>query len=340
LYTVLPSQFLSPSRAKTVQESAMLTSLMPIRSAAWGAALLAGSIVMVAPAWAEWPEKPITISVGFAAGGTTDVAARAVAEVVAKKLGQPVVIENKAGAGGAIAATALTKMPADGYNLVATTSTTITLDPQLMKLGYTPADFTYVAAVGEFPEAFIALPKHGWKTLNDAMAAAKATGRMNYASNTALDRMISSAIAKKAGVALVPVPTRSGAEVVTQVMGGHVDIGYSSGAYYPQAKAGEIAVMAVLGDKRVAGLPDVPTLKELGYGISSVNLILFVAPKGLPPDVAKKLDEAFAAAGADPSIVSLMEKRSLNNFVETGTALAKTIQDHIDGYAKLIESSK
>lgn len=318
----------------------MLTSAMPIRSAVWGAALLAVSAVVAGPAWAEWPEKPITISVGFAAGGTTDIAARAVAEVVAKKLGQPVVIENKAGAGGAIAATALTKMPADGYNLVATTSTTITLDPQLMKLGYAPADFTYVAAVGEFPEAFIALPKHGWKTLNDAMAAAKTTGRMNYASNTALDRMISTAVGKKAGVALVPVPTRSGAEVVTQVMGGHVDIGYSSGAYYPQAKAGEIAVMAVLGDKRVAGLPDVPTLKELGYGISSVNLILFVAPKGLPPEVAKKLDEAFAAAGADPSIVSLMEKRSLNNFVETGAALAKTIQDHIDGYAKLIESSK
>ncbi|MFD2182349.1 tripartite tricarboxylate transporter substrate binding protein [Rhodoplanes azumiensis] len=308
-----------------------------IRSVLWSAALLAA---FAAPSRAEWPEKPVTIAVGFAAGGTTDVVARAVAEVVAKQLGQPVVVENKPGAGGAVAATALARMPADGYNLVATTSTTITLDPQLMKLGYTPADFTYVAAIGEFPEAFIALPKHGWKTLADAMAAAKATGRMNYASNTALDRMISTAVAKKAGVSLVPVPTRSGAEVVTQVMGGHVDLGYSSGAYYPQAKAGELAVMAVLGDKRVAGLPDVPTLKELGYGVASVNLILFVAPKGLPPAVAKRLDDAFAAAGKDPAIVSLMEKRSLNQLVETGAPLEATVKRHIDDFGKLIEQSK
>lgn len=308
-----------------------------VRSVLWSAALLAAFAV---PSRAEWPEKPVTIAVGFGAGGTNDIVARAVAEVVAKQLGQPVVVENKPGAGGAVAATALAKMPADGYNLVATTSTTVTLDPQLMKLGYTPADFTYVAAIGEFPEAFIALPKHGWKNLADAMAAAKATGRMNYASNTALDRMISAAIAKKAGVSLVPVPTRSGAEVVTQVMGGHVDLGYSSGAYYPQAKAGDLAVMAVLGDKRVAGLPDVPTLKELGYGVASVNLVLFIAPKGLPPAVAKKLDDAFATAGKDPSIVALMENRSLNAVVETGATLDATIKRHIDDFAKLIEASK
>lgn len=315
----------------------MHTSPMLSRYAIWGATLLA---LLTGPARAEWPEKPITVTVGFGAGGTTDVAARAVAELAAKKLGQPVVVENKPGAGGAVAVTALTKAPADGYNLVATTSTTITLDPQITKLGFSPNDFTYVAAIGEFPEAFIALPKQGWKNLSDALAAAKATGRMNYASSTSLDRMITSVLAKKVGVQLVPVPTRSGAEVVTQVMGGHVDLGYSSGAYYPQAEAGEVAVMAVLGEKRLAGLPNVPTLKELGYGLSSVNLILFVAPKGLPADVAAKLYAAFAAAGADPAIVDLMQKRSLNNFVETGDALTKTIRSQTEGYARLIEASK
>jgi tripartite-type tricarboxylate transporter receptor subunit TctC len=302
---------------------------------------VAACLAAATSARAQWPEKPITLIVGFGAGGTTDVAARAVGEVVSKKLGQPVVVENRAGAGGAVAASALTRMRPDGYSLVATTSTTITLDPQLGQLGYSLDDFTYVAAVGEFPEAFIALPSRGWKTLSEALAAGKSGGgRMSYASNTALDRMIAAVVAKKAGITLAPVPTRGGAEVVTQVMGGHVELGYSSGAYYPQAKAGELAVLAVLGEKRVAGLPDVPTLLELGYGVSSVNAILFVAPKGLPPDVKAKLEAAFAAAAADPAIVDLMAKRSLNTFVQTGATLEATMREHAKGYERLIEAAK
>lgn len=292
-------------------------------------------------AQAAWPEKPVTVTVGFGAGGTTDVVARAVADLVSKTLGQPVIVENRPGAGGAVAATALTKLPADGYNLVATTSTTITLDPQVTKLGFGIDDFTYVAATGEFPEAFIALPKSGWKTLKDAIEAAKASGgKTTYASSTALDRMITAALGKRTGLQLVPVPTRSGAEVVTQVMGGHTPLGYSSGAYYPQAKSGEVVALAVLGEKRLKGLPNVPTLKELGYGLSSVNLILFVAPKGLPADIAKRLYAAFAAAAADPTINDLMEKRSLNPFVATGDALARTIASQSEGFKQLLEASK
>ncbi len=306
-------------------------------------ALLGAAFVLLGQpaAQAAWPEKPITVTVGFGAGGTTDVVARAVADLVSKKLGQPVVIENRPGAGGAVAATALTKQPADGYNLVATTSTTITLDPQVTKLGFGLDDFTYVAATGEFPEAFIALPKSGWKTLKDAIEATKASGgKTTYASSTSLDRMITAALGKKTGVQFVPVPTRSGAEVVTQVMGGHTPLGYSSGAYYPQAKSGEVAALAVLGEKRLKGLPDVPTLKELGYGLSSVNLILFVAPKGLPEEVAKPLYAAFSAAAADPAITALMENRSLNAFVATGDDLAKTIAGQSESFRQLLEASK
>jgi tripartite-type tricarboxylate transporter receptor subunit TctC len=289
---------------------------------------------------AAWPEKPITITVGFGAGGTTDVAARAVGELLSKKLGQPVVIENRPGAGGAVAATALTKAAPDGYNLVATTSTTIALDPQMTALGYKLDDFTYIAAIGDFPEAFIALPKQGWKTLAEAFAANKAKGTLNYASTTSLDRMMTKVLGKQVGLNLVPVPTKGGAEAVTQVLGGHVDLAYSSGAYYPQAKAGALSVLAVLSDRRVAGLPDVPTLMELGYGVSSVNLILYIAPKGLPADVKAKLEAAFAEAGADPSTVALMEKRSLNNIVEVGDALEKTIRAHAASYKKMIEAAK
>lgn len=290
---------------------------------------------------AEWPEKPITLIVGFGAGGVTDIATRAIGEIVSRKLGQPVVVENRPGAGGAIAATALTKMKPDGYNIVSTISTTITLDPQITQLGYSLDDFTYVAAVGEFPEAFISLPSKGWKTLNDAVAAGKAgNGRMTFASNTALDRLIASAIAKKSGISLAPMPTRGGSEVVTQVMGGHVDFGYSAGAYYQQAKAGDLAVLAILGERRLAGFPEVPTLLELGYGITSTSAILFVAPKGLPPEIKTKLETAFAAAAADPAIVDMMSKRSLSAFMQTGTQLETTMRAHAKGYHQLIDLAK
>ncbi len=302
-----------------------------------GAALLA----LTTTAQAAWPEKPITITVGFGAGGTTDVVARAVADLVSKKLGQPVIIENKPGAGGAVAMTTLKNMPPDGYNLVATTSTTVTLDPQMTPLGYGLTDFTYIAATGEFPEAFIAKPESGWKTVTDAFNAIKASGgKSTYSSTTSLDRMVTTVLGKKLGLSLVPVPTRSGAEVVTQVLGGHTQLGYSSGAYYPQAKEGKIAVLAVLAEQRLKGLPDTPTLKELGYGLSSVNLVLFVAPKNLPADVARTLVDAFAAVNADPTIAALLDNRSLNAFTETGAALEKSILSQSEGFKQLLEAAK
>lgn len=232
-------------------------------------------------------------------------------------------------------------MPADGYNLVSTTSTTITLDPQIAQLAFSPSDFTYIAATGEFPEAFIAKPESGWKTLTDAFNAIKAAGgKSTYSSSTSLDRMMTSVLSKQVGISLVPVPTRSGAEVVTQVLGGHTQLGYSSGAYYPQAKEGKLNVLAVLGEKRLKAMPNTPTLKELGYGLSSVNVVLFVAPKNLPADVAKTLTDAFAAANADPAIAALIENRSLNAFSETGTTLEKSIMGQSEAFKKLIEAAK
>lgn len=301
--------------------------------------ILAVALMYGLNAQAAWPEKPIVISVGFGAGGTTDIVARAVGEVVSQQLGQPVVIENKPGAGGAVAATALARQKADGYNLVATTSTTLTLDPLISKLGYKADDFTYVAAIGQFPEAYVALPEKGWTSLKDATAAARDAGKMTVASNTALDKMLTQFIAKQDGVNLMPVPTRSGAEVVTQVMGGHLDMGYSSGAYYPQAENGDLTVLAALADTRISGLPDVPTLKEQGYDVSSVNLVMFVAPKNLPEDIHEKLTAAFDAAGNDPSVLELLKRRSVDPVNINGSELLETVDTHIAGYKRLISAT-
>jgi tripartite-type tricarboxylate transporter receptor subunit TctC len=306
----------------------------------WSCVLAAGLALGVAPsADAAWPEKPVTITVGFGAGGTTDVAARAVGEVLSKHLGQPVVIENKPGAGGALAATQLMKAPTDGYSLVANTSTTMTFDPHATSLTYTVDDFSYLAAIGEFPEAYIALPDKGWKTLNDALAAGKGKG-LNYASTTSVDRVVSALIAKKSGTPLSAVPTKGGAEAVTQVMGGHVDLAYSSGAYIPQAQAGQVKVIAVLSDKRHPDIPDAPTLLDLGFDLASVNLITFMGPKDLPADIRAKLTAAFAAVAKDEKIVDLMKKRSLGTTVLIGDDLTNTMRAHSKSFKDMIDRSK
>jgi tripartite-type tricarboxylate transporter receptor subunit TctC len=292
-----------------------------------------------APASAAWPDKSITITVGFGAGGTTDVAARVIGEVLNRQLGQQVIIENKPGAGGAVAATALMKAAPDGYSLVANTSTTMTFDPHATQLAFGVDDFTYIAAIGEFPEAYIALPDKGWKTLADALAAGKEKG-LNYASTTSIDRVVSALIAKKSGTQLAAVPTRGGAEAVTQVMGGHVDLAYSSGAYIPQAMAGQVKVLAVLSDKRLGALPDAPTLLELGYDIASVSLILFMAPKGLPPDVRDALLRAFTAAAKDDKVVDLMSKRHLGDSILVGDKLTETMRAHSTRFKQMIDRSK
>lgn len=292
---------------------------------------------LTSAAKAEFPNQPITITVAFAPGGTVDVVARMVGESLSKELKQPVVIKSRPGGGGAVAVTSLLKQKPDGYNIVVTTSTTLTLDPQVSKLAFGLDDFTFVATTGEFPEALIALPKSGWSTLADALKTAKEKGELTFGSSTPLDKILAAYLSKKSGAKLSPVPFNGGAEVVTNVMGGHVDLGYSSGAYYPQAKSGDLTVLALLGRDRLATLPNAPTLKELGYDVSSVNHILYLAPKGLPADVKERLTKAFNAAVADKSVVDLMDQRSLNPISLTGPELDEAMKNQADSYGTLLK---
>jgi tripartite-type tricarboxylate transporter receptor subunit TctC len=263
--------------------------------------------------------------------------ARMVGESLSKELGQPVVIESRPGGGGAVAATSLLQAKPDGYNIVVTTSTTLTLDPQVSKLAFGLDDFTFVATTGEFPEALIALPKSGWTSLDDALKSAKEKGEITYGSSTPLDKMLAAYLSKKSGATLAAVPFNGGAEVVTNVMGGHVDMGYSSGAYYPHAKSGDLTVLALLGENRLASLPNAPTLKELGYDVSSVNHILYIAPKGLPGEVLEKLTKAFAAAAAEKSVVDLMNQRSLNPVSLTGAELDAAMKKQSASYGAILK---
>lgn len=293
-----------------------------LAAAGLGISTLAG----LGSASAEYPEKPITILVGFGAGGGVDSISRAASDTLSGKLGKPVVIKNKPGGGGALAATTLKSMPADGYTLAAVISTTVSFDPHAGQLPYNAEDFEYIAAYGVFPEALVALPDKNWKTFADVVAAAKKKkGGLTYASTTSLDKVVLATIAKKEGVTFKPVPTKGGAEAVAQTLGGHVDFAYSSGTYYAQAKAGKLHVLAGLGTQPVPGFEKAPTLTSLGYDVSSVNMVLYIAPKGLPSDAKAKLVAAFKAASTAKAVQALLAKRNMGTFTPTGDEVASLI---------------
>lgn len=298
---------------------------------------LIGLAVVIAaaplPAFAEYPEKPVTITVGFGPGGGVDSITRAAADALSELLGESIVVTNQPGAGGALALTALKAKPADGYNLAAAISTTVSFDPHTSDLAYSIDDFDFIAAFGVFPEAFVALPSRGWDTFADVIAEAKETPEgLTYASTTSLDRVVTSSIAKKEGVTLKPVPTKGGSEAVAQTLGGHVDFAYSSGTYYAQAKAGELHVLAGLGTDPVPGFEDAPTLTSLGYPISSVNMVIYAAPAGLPDEVKAELVAAFDAAAKSEPVLDLLAKRNMGSFIVTGEDFSKLIHEQSDQF--------
>jgi len=283
--------------------------------------------ILAGPASAEFPEKEITITVGFGPGGGVDAITRAAADTLTAELGQPVVVDNKPGAGGGLAFTALKARPADGYSLAAALSTTISFDPHSANVSYNIDDFDYIGAFGVFPEALVALPSRGWKDFSDVVAAAKAApDGMTYASTTSLDRVVMKTISQKEGVTFKPVPTKGGAEAVAEVLGGHVDFAYSSGTYYAQAKAGELMVLAGLGSDPVPGFESAPTLSGLGYDISSVNMVIYLAPAGLPAEVKAKLVAAFEKAAKSQAVLDILAKRNMGSFTLTGEAFETQIR--------------
>ncbi|MBW1998476.1 MAG: hypothetical protein JRJ29_11000, partial [Deltaproteobacteria bacterium] len=171
---------------------------------------------------AAYPEKPINLIVAFRAGGSLDTTFRVFAKALSKELGKPVVVSNRAGAGGAVGASHLKMKKPDGYTLGANASLAFTLSTNLGKVDYTVDDFTYIASIAQTQPAFVATPQKGWKTWWDLINAAKEKGSLTYASQTPWDRMAIKLINRKSGVNLVPVPTKGGGEMVPALLGGHV----------------------------------------------------------------------------------------------------------------------
>jgi tripartite-type tricarboxylate transporter receptor subunit TctC len=276
-----------------------------------------GLLADVAPAAEPYPVRPIQVIVPFPPGGVADLVGRPFATALEKQLKQPVVIVNKTGAGGAVGMQAQAVAKPDGYTLMVALSS-ISVMPEVDVLFGRPtvyklSDFAPIALLSSDPTVLVVSSKSPWKTVADFVAdAKKRPNEIKYASSGVYGTMhvAMEMFAHDAGIKLRHIPTGGGGPALNALLGGHVDaISGGPNVSIPHIKAGAVRVLAGWGDKRLPALPDVPTLKEVGY--KDVEFYIwsgFFAPAATPEPVIKLLREATAKAVQMPDFKSAMEK--------------------------------
>ncbi|MCZ2722652.1 tripartite tricarboxylate transporter substrate binding protein [Marinomonas sp. 15G1-11] len=262
-----------------------------------GTSLILG---MTAPALAEFPEKPITMVVGFKAGGGSDTAARLMASELEKSLGQKIIVTNRGGAGGGVAAAYIRQQPKDGYTIGFAVATTFAFDPLLGNVAHGLNDFSYIAAPHGYRSVFVSPIDAPYKDFKGMISYAKERGWLNYASIIPLDRMIMNYIGKQEGLKVNIVPTRGGAGARQAVLGGHVDVSFSGSNALPMHEQGAVRIVASALPTGMPDYPDIPSLKSLGYDIYSRNYAVFFGPKDIDEQARKKLEMAMARAVRSP----------------------------------------
>jgi tripartite-type tricarboxylate transporter receptor subunit TctC len=264
-------------------------------------------LVLAAAAHA-YPDRPIKLIVPFGAGGSTDVLARTIGQEMAKSLKQPVVVENKAGASGMIGATACKQAAPDGYTMCMVISDILVVNPfTFKKLAYdAEKDFVPVAAVADAIAGITIPTSHPAKTLPELIAYSKANpNKVNWASygiGTA-SHLLLEAINQSTGAGFSHIPYKSVPDMNTALLAGDVHISMMATGLYEQfVKEGKMRHAAVMGEKRAAALPDVPTVVELGVDFRAVPWFAIFAPAGTPPEIVEIVNRAVNAVLADPVV--------------------------------------
>ena len=299
-------------------------------------AVAMASLALPFAAHAAYPDKPVRIIVTFAAGGASDIVARAISEPLAKALGQPVVVDNKPGAGGTIGGLEVVRSAPDGYTLMLSNSTPTSIGPfTVPKLPYDPvAQFTHVAMLGVAPVLLMANPKTGPATLKDLPKAAAAPGyTFGSGGPGSIGHIVGEMTKSAMKISMVHIPYRGGAPMTTDLIAGQIPVGIDViTAFVPMVKAGQIKALAVTTRARSPLLPDVPTVVELGLPqLVAENYFGVSGPAGLPKDVTDRLGKALADIAADPVIVKKFEELGITS-VKMGSAeftqfVAKQVAD-------------
>jgi len=253
-----------------------------------------------------WPAKPIRIVVGFAPGGTTDVMARVMAQSLSEALGQTVVVDNKPGASGNIAAAEVIRAAADGYTFLLAPTSFETANPFLFKQTIVPAkDLTPVAGVGRSQMYLVVKPESTFKDAKELVTYARSNpGKLSYSSAGAgtPPHLAGELFKNVTGVFATHIPYRGAAPALQDVLANQADYVFDPGIAFPHVRAGKVRMLAVAGAKRSAFFPDVPTLAELGFKGAELDIWFGMwAPNGVPADVMTRMTREIAKAVALPN---------------------------------------
>jgi tripartite-type tricarboxylate transporter receptor subunit TctC len=273
-------------------------------------ALLAAALVVASSAWhaQTYPSRPITLVVPFAVGGSNDIVGRAIGKKLSEAWGQPVVVDNRGGAGGVIGTSAVAAAAPDGYTLLLV-SPTFTINPAVKKnLPFDPIrDFTPVAFIARSPLLLTASNKLPVKSVRELLDLAKSRpGQITYASSGpgSINQISAELIALSAGVKFLHVPYKGGAPGLNDLVGGHVDLYVSSlPQVLPLARSGQARALAVTSARRTALLPEVPTLEEAGIsGVDMWSWWGIVGPAGMPANVVNALNAEIGKMLSSPEL--------------------------------------
>lgn len=291
-----------------------------------------------ASAWAQsgdYPARPVTLIVPFPAGGPTDRHMRTLADIAGKHLGQPIIVENKPGAGGTLGpgTMARTAKP-DGYTITQFPMSMLRM-AHMQKTAWNPVtDFSYIIGVSGYTFGFTVRSDSPYKSFNEYIAAARKTpGKIEYGSTGigSSPHLLMEELAENAKVTLNHVPFKGNADLQQALLGGHVAAQSDASGWDTYVNGGQMRLLMTFGEKRTQRWPDVPTAKELGYGVVSTSPYGLAGPKGMDPAVVRKLHDASKKAMDDPRHVEVLRQLNQDAWYRSGADYAQWVRE---AYAK------
>lgn len=296
-----------------------------LRAALSGVAMLT---VAASAAWAEFPEKEITLIVNYGAGGGTDLSSRVLAKAAEERLGVPIRVVNKTGGGGTVGPANLANAKPDGYTIGITSFSPLAVSPHLREVPYSIDSFDFILGHARYRSGISVSNESPYQSLEELIAAARSGKELTYAATDSLSRVLIARLMDMLGVKFKAVSYKSGKESVTATMGGVIDFNLEGPTnVVPQVKSGTLRLLASTSSVRWFELPDVPTLKEQGIDTFMESYAGLAAPAGTPSDRLAALETAFSESLKDPNVQETMRGLGMEPFYFSSSQYRKLLTD-------------